>query len=219
MSRSGSSSRAGKGAAKGSRNPGNATLPPIRGSFTGTKRIRYQVSTEAPTYDFIGTPVYSLGASGMDGIGAAYAIATNTTFAALLFASYRLVAIEIWGATSSTGSSVGIEFAGTGTDTISSPSVYYENVAMGVTPAHLRVTPPDGSMASMWFNNTVTPTAQQLCRIWANAGSFIDVTVEYTLSDTNAVVQSTSVSHLVGDIVAGALDSNAYIIPWDFVLA
>jgi len=219
MSRSGSSSRAGKGAAKGGRNPGNAMLPAIRGSFTGTKRIRYQVSHEAPTYDFIGTPVYSLGPTGMDGIGAAYAIATNTTAAALLFASYRLVAVEIWGATSSTGSSVGIEFAGSSSDTISSPSVYYENVAMGVTPAHLRVIPPDGSMASMWFNNTVTPTAQKLCQIWANAGSFIDVTIEYTLCDTNAVIHSTSVAHSVGDILAGTLDSNAYIIPWDFVNA
>jgi hypothetical protein len=125
-------------------------------------------------------------------------IATAATTGVFLSSAIRLKEIEVWSPVTTMGVGVQAQLSwlSTAGDFESPPSTHQDSSVSFDRPAYLRHKPPSGSIASKWHLSNSTDLVVDLR---AAAGSTIDFTVEFVISDS-----ATILAQVASPAIAGA---------------
>lgn len=158
-------------------------------------------------YRFTSTSATPTALTGNSILCCAGAMGTNTNaFVTSLFNTARIKLIEIWTPPASQGAAAtcSVDWVGYG----NAPNREFSDTTVSVaTPAHVRTSPPQLSLASFWLNNTIG----SVCTITAPVGSIIDIALELILSDDDEASQTVVAvaTAVVGTSYYMSLDPNA----------
>jgi hypothetical protein len=136
------------------------------------------------------------------------AIPTSTTEAVSLASSFRLNHVKVWPSVNSSGASDCIvQWFGpvSGVEKDSNPVV---SLPEGITTSGTSCfNPPPDSFCSKWISSQNASTV--LLNVQCNAGSIIDVSLRFTISNTISSVSVATTGLTVGAVVYGPLDGAA----------
>lgn len=152
--------------------------PPFIPSVTFRHKFRYAASAAASDSITIAELQSSL------------VVATSTTTSALLFNAVKLLGLELWAEPPALGAAAQtayIEWQGTSTTTATDffPSQMHSAQTMGIEPAHLKLKPPRGSLASFWLSAFLTNRTDKLFNYVLPVGTVIEFDLLCVLQDAN----------------------------------
>lgn len=144
-------------------------LKPLKSSFPLTKTFRFQASAAVDT-DIVVNHFRSL-----FGLGYHTALPSNGMYR--LMDGFRIIKLELYSiAAIGTSTTLEVDWATTG----NGKSLHVSDTSIGVSPAHVRTTPPERSAASFWWDSD---SSNVLFHIKCPAGAFLDVTMQLVLVD------------------------------------
>jgi hypothetical protein len=130
-------------------------------------------------YRFTSTSATATALTGNSLLCAAGTMGTNTnSFVTSVFNTCRIRSIEIWTPPASQGAAATCSVDWVGYN--NAPNREFSDTTVSVsTPAHVRTSPPQLSLASFWLNNAVGA----VCTLTAPVGSIIDCHMDLIMSD------------------------------------
>lgn len=152
-------------------------IPSFSSNVTVTRKFRFAAQSSAVVKISNNDILAALGSMCTTGGISGYCLAQ----------SYQLKQIEIWSPIASQGTSAtcSIEWTANSSAANFNSSLQTSDTSINpLSPAHVRVRPPKGSVASFWQEPSAS--AINLMSITAPAASIIDLTVKYVLLDDNA---------------------------------
>jgi hypothetical protein len=169
-------------------------VPPFTPTIKLSHKFRFVNGTNNGTYTITRAQVLNL---------VAYAYNTNNTYR--LFEAVRLKVVEVWTnptALGSAPSSVSLEWLGG-----YGPSTVVSDTTMGVSPAHIRTTPPASSSDRWWCMSGFNET-DDLFTLILPVDCVIDVTLDIRMVEQEAPTQGDSgtgltLGQLYGDYLDG----------------
>lgn len=173
-----------------------------------TKKIRYQLGN-------LGTPggTYTSSITARDIIWSILTAQTTTQGEALA-TSARLRSISFFSPpsdlqASSANGFQNLSFEWSAADTLfSNPDYKVYDSGTGVVPPVMHVSPPEDSLAAMWFSAFYTGTYPKLCEFTMIDDTIMDITIDYVISIGNSVGS--------GMVLTGATTGSTYYAPIDY---
>jgi hypothetical protein len=120
--------------------------------------------------------------------------------------AFRIDSVELFASPAmGTSNTVALDWAGTNTGR----STRVSDTSLGINPAHIRTTPPEGSAASWWQN---TSGSTVLFKITIPSGGVLDLTLDLVLVDTGGQFITVTSTVTDGNFVIKPLDTvnNSY---------
>lgn len=141
-----------------------------------------------------------------------YFVATTATAGYRLASAIRIRGVEMWAGPYAAGApyvtnTISFQWQTVGVNSIGGPSILFSDTTMGSNDAaHLKLTPPAGSLASTWLSAGATDT-DTIFTLACNTGSIFDLHVEIHLPEGGA---AGDVPVAVVRAVAGATAGTLY---------
>lgn len=175
---------------------GNSNPPQITSTIM-VKNHRFRFVSNAGAYT--GTVTF-------DDLADLMCVATTATTAVRQWAALKLKQVEIWAGNSAGNASNTVQMEWVDTVNIGGSDIVITDTAIGLMDiAHIKSSPPGGSKAADWLNNSSGSSGSDFTILNINLpqGAIIDITLDVNFYDTDSAVSVTGA-------VAGATTGKTY---------